>query len=68
MERFIIIIWHQAGQKNNSAIYYTLTDENENTIVFASETEAKDYWANCHTNNFHAAFIVNATTSENEWI
>lgn len=43
MERFIIIIWHQAGQKNNSAIYYTLTDENENTIVFASETEAKDY-------------------------
>lgn len=67
--RFIIIIWHQAGQRNNSAIYYTLDDaETGLALVFDSEDEAKDYWNTHKINHIHAGFIVNAAVAAQNWI
>ena len=67
--RFIIIIWHQAGQRTDTAIYYSLNDEEtECAVVFESEEQAEKYWRKSPLSRFHAGFIVNATTSEVDWI
>jgi hypothetical protein len=66
--RFIIVIWHQAGSNDNGKRYYTLNDEDSDlALVFESRKKAEEFWSNCWLRDIHAAFIVDATTSEVEW-
>lgn len=68
MKSFIIIIWHQAGGRDDNRVFYTWQDENENTLVFNSETEAKEAWDESGMREIHAGFIVECTPEENTWI
>lgn len=58
---FIVIVWHQAGGNNESKVYYTWQDENENTKVFNSYEEAETAWRESSTCRLHAAFIVDCS-------
>ena len=62
------MIWKQAGGHDNNKCYFPLTDEHDNTLIFATEKEAKEYWKLCSGSSHSAAFVVNATASANEWI
>jgi hypothetical protein len=64
MKRFVIMIWHQAGGRDNNSIYYTWTDENSNTYVFSSKQEAKKAWKESGWRDVHVGFIVNCTDIE----
>jgi hypothetical protein len=66
--RYIIIIWHQAGGRNNHKIYYAWSDENEVAHVFDSPLEAKTTWEESGMHENHAGMIVEVTTENVEWI
>lgn len=66
--RYIIIIWHQAGGRNNAPTYYAWSDENEIAIVFESPEEAKTAWRESWMHENHAGMIVEVTTENVEWI
>jgi len=66
---FIIIIWHQAGGRDDSQTYYTWNDEvTEAAKVFDSYKEAQDTWRSCGMNEIHAGFIIECSPKEQVWI
>lgn len=67
-KRFIVIVWHQAGGRNDHNVYYTWSDENDVTYTFESEKEAKNKWHEDKMGDWHAGFVINCDTSEQEWI
>jgi hypothetical protein len=67
-ERFIVIIWHQAGGNNENKIFYPWVDENDNTRVFSRKEDAEKSFRNSVLNKIHSAFVVECTASEVEWI
>lgn len=67
-KRFIVIIWHQAGGRDNNKTYYTWQDENENTLVFSSEKEAKKAWKESGLREYQAGFVVECTSDAQNWL
>jgi hypothetical protein len=65
---FIVIIWHQAGGRNNSKTYYCWENEKEEARVFDSYHEAQNEWNSSGLNQIHAAFIVDCRTNKQMWI
>ena len=61
-ERFIIIIWHQAGGRDNNSVYYAWSDEDDVAVVFPSREEAKKAWKECGNDKIHAGIIVPVDT------
>lgn len=68
MDIFIVIIWHQAGGRDNNKTYYTWQDESENTLTFDSESSAEKAWKESGLREVHAGFIVNCAAHINDWI
>ena len=69
MGKFIIIIWHQAGGRDNKPTFYTWEDHmTECAYVFSSEEIAKKEWRESGLNEVHAAFIVDCDTKKQVWI
>ena len=66
--RYIIIIWHQAGGRDNAPTYYAWSDENEVALVFDTPQEAKAAWREARMHETHAGTIVEVTSKNTDWI
>ena len=66
--RYCIVIWHQAGGRDNNSVYYLWADENENTYVFPSKQEAIKKWHDDNMGELHAGTVIDVTTGHNYWI
>lgn len=68
-KRFIVIIWHQAGGREDNKVYYTWDDDiTKETLVFDSPQAAQLAWRQSGLRNVHAATIVNMAARERDWI
>lgn len=65
---FIVIIWHQAGGRNENRTFYTWSDEKENTITFESHKDAENKWKDSGMRDIHAGFVVECTPQNVYWI
>ena len=67
-ERYVILVWHQAGGRDNSAVYYLWADEDDNTLVFSSPSQAKQAWNDTGMREIHAGTVLDVTATRNYWI
>lgn len=65
---FVIMIWHQAGGRDDNTTFYAWADSNGNTITFSTEEKAKETWVKSGMRDIHAGFVVDCTPSNNDWI
>jgi hypothetical protein len=66
--RYIVIIWHQAGGRNENEAYYVWNDENEEARVFYSKTAAQQSWKESGMSKIHAGTIVCVSAEKRTWI
>ena len=66
--RYIIIIWHQSGGRDNAPTYYAWSDEHEVARVFDNPFEARTAWREAGMHEIHAGTIVEVTTENTDWI
>ncbi len=67
-KRIIVIIWHQAGGRDENSTYYPWADEKGNTKTFESMEAAKHEWQESGMNQIHAGFPVDCSASKQRWL
>jgi len=65
---YAILIWHQAGGRNNNKVFYLWSDKNEVAFVFDSKEAAKKRWNEVGMSEIHAGSLIKLTPSERDWI
>ena len=67
-KRFIVIIWHQAGGRDDNKTYYTWSDEHDNPYCFDSYEKAKAEILDAGVNELHACTIIDMNPSKHIWV
>ena len=67
-KRYCILIWHQAGGRNDNSVYYLWADKNENAYVFSSGEAAIEKWQAENMRSLHAGIVIELTSGRNYWI
>lgn len=67
--RYIVIIWHQAGGRNDNKLYQVWWDDvTDKAFVFDSKNEAKAAWLESGMGDVHSGTVINITAEKCEWI
>lgn len=68
-QRYIIIIWHQAGGRTDNKNYQVWwDDETDQAFVFDTQKAAANAWRNSGMNEIHAGTVINITAGKCDWV
>lgn len=67
-KQFVVIVWHQARNRDENQRYHLWRDKNDDARIFESKSQAREAWTSSGMAKNHFGTIVEVTPNECAWI